>query len=244
MHAHRAAGGQRHQQQERRPSRVCRRVGSTGNASFASVSGAVKDAPVASVCNSGTRRCQPFGPSPRAAARTIFPVATVTTRSETDHVRNPSPPPSRFVHAAEAAGEAADAPLQDRVGIRTRRRPAHGDHRTRARYRRRRTVTRCCSASPAPAKTVHHGQSDRGGAKADPDLAPNKPSPRSSTARSKKLLPRQRRRILRQLLRYYQPEAYVPRTDTYIEKDAQINEQIDRMRATPPRRRCWSGMMS
>ncbi len=29
---------------------------------------------------------------------------------------------------------------------------------------------------------------------------------------------------------YYQPEAYVPRTDTYIEKDAQINETIDRMR--------------
>ena len=28
----------------------------------------------------------------------------------------------------------------------------------------------------------------------------------------------------------YQPEAYVPRSDTYIEKDAQINEQIDRMR--------------
>ncbi|MFA5950540.1 MAG: excinuclease ABC subunit UvrB [Hyphomicrobium sp.] len=29
---------------------------------------------------------------------------------------------------------------------------------------------------------------------------------------------------------YYQPEAYVPRTDTYIEKEADINEQIDRMR--------------
>ncbi|MDP9126640.1 MAG: excinuclease ABC subunit UvrB [Pseudomonadota bacterium] len=29
---------------------------------------------------------------------------------------------------------------------------------------------------------------------------------------------------------YYQPEAYVARTDTYIEKDAMINEQIDRMR--------------
>src|ERR1700758_2463944 len=28
---------------------------------------------------------------------------------------------------------------------------------------------------------------------------------------------------------YYQPEAYVPRTDTYIEKDSSINEQIDRM---------------
>jgi excinuclease ABC subunit B len=29
---------------------------------------------------------------------------------------------------------------------------------------------------------------------------------------------------------YYQPEAYVPRTDTYVEKDSAINEQIDRMR--------------
>ena len=29
---------------------------------------------------------------------------------------------------------------------------------------------------------------------------------------------------------YYQPEAYVPRSDTYIEKESQINEQIDRMR--------------
>lgn len=29
---------------------------------------------------------------------------------------------------------------------------------------------------------------------------------------------------------YYQPEAYVPQSDTYIEKDSQINEEIDRMR--------------
>ena len=29
---------------------------------------------------------------------------------------------------------------------------------------------------------------------------------------------------------YYQPEAYVPRTDTFIEKDANINEEIDRLR--------------
>jgi excinuclease ABC subunit B len=29
---------------------------------------------------------------------------------------------------------------------------------------------------------------------------------------------------------YYQPEAYIPRSDTYIEKDAQINEEIDRLR--------------
>jgi excinuclease ABC subunit B len=29
---------------------------------------------------------------------------------------------------------------------------------------------------------------------------------------------------------YYQPEAYIPRTDTYIEKDAQINDEIDKLR--------------
>ncbi len=34
---------------------------------------------------------------------------------------------------------------------------------------------------------------------------------------------------------YYQPEAYVPRTDTYIEKDSQINEAIERMRHSATR---------
>ena len=34
---------------------------------------------------------------------------------------------------------------------------------------------------------------------------------------------------------YYQPEAYVPRTDTYIEKDSSVNEQIDRMRHSATR---------
>jgi excinuclease ABC subunit B len=34
---------------------------------------------------------------------------------------------------------------------------------------------------------------------------------------------------------YYQPEAYVPRTDTYIEKDSAINEQIDRLRHSATR---------
>src|SRR6202034_186348 len=34
---------------------------------------------------------------------------------------------------------------------------------------------------------------------------------------------------------YYQPEAYVPRTDTYIEKDSSLNQQIDRMRHSATR---------
>ena len=34
---------------------------------------------------------------------------------------------------------------------------------------------------------------------------------------------------------YYTPEAYVPRSDTYIEKESAINEQIDRMRHSATR---------
>src|SRR5215813_5619087 len=34
---------------------------------------------------------------------------------------------------------------------------------------------------------------------------------------------------------YYQPEAYVPRTDTYIEKESSINEQIDKLRLSATR---------
>src|SRR5271154_6996934 len=34
---------------------------------------------------------------------------------------------------------------------------------------------------------------------------------------------------------YYQPEAYVPQSDTYIEKEATINEEIDRMRLSATR---------
>jgi excinuclease ABC subunit B len=34
---------------------------------------------------------------------------------------------------------------------------------------------------------------------------------------------------------YYQPEAYIPTTDTYIEKDAMINDDIDRMRHSATR---------
>src|SRR4249919_352235 len=34
---------------------------------------------------------------------------------------------------------------------------------------------------------------------------------------------------------YYQPEAYVPRSDTYVEKESSLNEQIDRMRHSATR---------
>src|SRR5580765_3093343 len=34
---------------------------------------------------------------------------------------------------------------------------------------------------------------------------------------------------------YYQPEAYIPRTDTFIEKDSSINEELDKLRMSATR---------
>ena len=62
-------------------------------------------------------------------------------------------------------------------------------------------------------------------------LAPNKTLAAQLYGEMKSVLPgRTPSNISSAYYDYYQPEAYVPRTDTYIEKDAQINEQIDRMR--------------
>ena len=44
------------------------------------------------------------------------------------------------------------------------------------------------------------------------------------------VLPQQRGGVLRLYYDYYQPEAYIPHTDTYIAKDAATNDEIDRLR--------------
>jgi excinuclease ABC subunit B len=61
-------------------------------------------------------------------------------------------------------------------------------------------------------------------------LAPNKTLAAQLYAEMKSFFPENAVEYFVSYYDYYQPEAYVPRTDTYIEKDAQINEQIDRMR--------------
>ena len=61
-------------------------------------------------------------------------------------------------------------------------------------------------------------------------LAPNKTLAAQLYAEMKGFFPANAVEYFVSYYDYYQPEAYVPRTDTYIEKDAQINEQIDRMR--------------
>lgn len=61
-------------------------------------------------------------------------------------------------------------------------------------------------------------------------LAPNKTLAAQLYSEMKAFFPHNAVEYFVSYYDYYQPEAYVPRTDTYIEKDSSINEQIDRMR--------------
>ncbi len=61
-------------------------------------------------------------------------------------------------------------------------------------------------------------------------LAPNKTLAAQLYSEMKVFFPKNAVEYFVSYYDYYQPEAYVARTDTYIEKDASINEQIDRMR--------------
>jgi excinuclease ABC subunit B len=66
-------------------------------------------------------------------------------------------------------------------------------------------------------------------------LAPNKTLAAQLYGEMKEFFPNNAVEYFVSYYDYYQPEAYVPRTDTYIEKDASINEQIDRMRHSATR---------
>ncbi|MDE2474201.1 MAG: DEAD/DEAH box helicase family protein, partial [Alphaproteobacteria bacterium] len=61
-------------------------------------------------------------------------------------------------------------------------------------------------------------------------LAPNKTLAAQLYAEMKGFFPENAVEYFVSYYDYYQPEAYIPRTDTYIEKDSSVNEQIDRMR--------------
>ena len=66
-------------------------------------------------------------------------------------------------------------------------------------------------------------------------LAPNKTLAAQLYGEMKELFPQNAVEYFVSYYDYYQPEAYVPRSDTYIEKDSSINEQIDRMRHSATR---------
>ena len=88
----------------------------------------------------------------------------------------------------------------------------------------------------------------RAGAAADArDGATTRRSPRSSPTSSASCCPNNAVEYFVSYYDYYQPEAYIPQTDTYIEKDSSINDEVERLRhsatqlaADPAGRRSWS----
>ena len=61
-------------------------------------------------------------------------------------------------------------------------------------------------------------------------LAPNKSLAAQLASEFREFFPKNRVEYFVSYYDYYQPEAYLPSTDTYIEKDSSINDEIDRLR--------------
>src|SRR5208283_1965177 len=61
-------------------------------------------------------------------------------------------------------------------------------------------------------------------------IEPNKSLAAQLSAELKEFFPRSRVEYFVSYFDYYQPEAYIPRTDTFIEKDSSINDEIERLR--------------
>src|ERR1700689_1883063 len=64
-------------------------------------------------------------------------------------------------------------------------------------------------------------------------IEPNKSLAAQLSAEMRELFPNNRVEYFVSYYDYYQPEAYLPTTDTYIEKDSSINDEIDRLRHPP-----------
>ena len=134
-------------------------------------------------------------------------------------MRRSSPEPQR-VHAG----------LQARRRLHAGRRPAEGD-------RRHRRGRRGAATAPDAARRDRHrqddddGRRDRGASSARRSSSPTtRRSRRSSATSSGRSSPTTRSSTSSRYYDYYQPEAYVPSRDLYIEKDSAINEEIDRLR--------------
>src|SRR5438270_1460797 len=61
-------------------------------------------------------------------------------------------------------------------------------------------------------------------------MAPNKTLAAQLAKEFRELLPKNAVEYFVSYYDYYQPEAYIPQTDTYIEKDSSINEEVERLR--------------
>ena len=123
----------------------------------------------------------------------------------------------------------------DQVGLRAQGRPAAGDRRP-GRGRQAPRPHPGAARRHRLGQDLHHGEGDRGRRSARRWCSrPTRRWRPSSTASSRSFFPDNAVEYFVSYYDYYQPEAYVPRTDTYIEKESSINEQIDRMRHSATR---------
>lgn len=77
---------------------------------------------------------------------------------------------------------------------------------------------------------LHDGEGHRRGAAPDAYHSPNKTLAAQTASEFKDFFPDNAVYYFVSYYDYYQPESYVPQTDTYIEKDSSRNEEIDRLR--------------
>ena len=162
-------------------------------------------------------------PQPRRAAHALRP------QRQDDAA--PAQPRPRRPHAREAGGRQA---VRHARGVRARGRPAHG-HRGAGAGRSRRRARPGAAGRHRHRQDLHHGQGDRGDPAPRHHPRPEQDAGRPALRRVQGLLPRERGRILRLLLRLLPARGLRARSDTYIEKESQINEQIDRMRHSATR---------
>ncbi|HEX8033944.1 MAG TPA: DEAD/DEAH box helicase family protein, partial [Ktedonobacterales bacterium] len=66
-------------------------------------------------------------------------------------------------------------------------------------------------------------------------LAPNKTLAAQLYAEYKEFFPNNAVEYFVSYYDYYQPEAYIPRSDTYVEKESQLNEEIEKLRLSATR---------
>ena len=97
------------------------------------------------------------------------------------------------------------------------------------------TGTRCCSASPARARPSRWPQVIARVNRPTLVMAHNKTLAAQLFQEFRRFFPDNAVEYFVSYYDYYQPEAYVPSSDTYIEKEATINDEIDRMRLSATR---------
>ena len=116
------------------------------------------------------------------------------------------------------------------LALRARRRPAQGDRGAGARASCAATAPRRCSASPAAARRWRWRATIELVQKPTLVLCHNKTLAAQLCAEFREFFPNNAVEYFVSYFDYYQPEAYIAITDTYIEKDSSINDEIERLR--------------